>query len=175
MLGMSTAEELRAIRESCEARRRYAKIQMIALTAMAAVVTLLALFVLPKAAAALAEMEAAAGALASVDVVGMAERVDALVQKGSDSMDEAMRGLETGLADLDRALQVLEGIDLESLNESIAFRDPGAAFPPLWALKRLFGQRDAPAFRLHQAGFAHAAQLAHHGAAVRADVFGKAA
>lgn len=135
MLGMSTAEELRAIRESCEARRRYAKIQMIALTAMAAVVALLALFVLPKAAAALAEMEAAAGALASVDVVGMSERVDALVQKGSDSMDEAMRGLETGLADLDRALQVLEGIDLESLNESIA--SLSAILEPL---SRLFGR-----------------------------------
>ena len=115
--------------------RRYAKIQMIALTAMAAVVALLALFVLPKAAAALAEMEAAARALASVDVVGMAERVDALVQKGSDSMDEAMRGLETGLADLDRALQVLEGIDLESLNESIA--SLSAILEPL---SRLFGR-----------------------------------
>ena len=49
-------------------------------------------------------------------------------------MEEAMEGLDTGLADLHRALAMLEGVDLQSLNESIA--SLSAILEPL---ARLFG------------------------------------
>ena len=127
MLSTNQAEELSAIRQSCKARQRYAQIQMIALVAMAAGVLLL----MPRASAALAQVDAVVGELASVDFAGMAERVDALVAQSSASME----GLDTGLADLHRALAVLEGVDLQSLNESIA--SLSAILEPL---ARLFGR-----------------------------------
>ena len=129
----TTEEELRAIRQSCEVRRRYALVQMLALVAMAAVVIAVALTLLPRANAALSQVDAVAEQLASVDLVGMAERVDALVVQ---SMDEAMAGLDVGLADLHRALDVVTGVDLESLNESI--ESLSAILEPL---SRLFGKR----------------------------------
>ena len=133
MLSTNQAEELSAIRQSCKARQRYAQIQMIALVAMAAVV--IAFVLMPRASAALAQVDAVVGELASVDFAGMAERVDALVAQSSASMEEAMEGLDTGLADLHRALAVLEGVDLQSLNESIA--SLSAILEPL---ARLFGR-----------------------------------
>ena len=137
MRNTNTAEEeLRAIRQSCEVRRRYALVQMLALLAMAAVVIAVALTLLPRANAALSQVEAVAEQLASVDLVGMAERVDALVVQSSESMDEAMVGLDAGLADLHRALDVVAGVDLESLNESI--ESLSAILEPL---SRLFGKR----------------------------------
>ena len=132
----TTEEELRAIRQSCEVRRRYALVQMLALVAMAAVVIAVALTLLPRANAALSQVEAVAEQLASVDLVGMAERVDALVAQSSESMDEAMAGLDAGLSDLHRALDVVTGVDLESLNESI--ESLSAILEPL---SRLFGKR----------------------------------
>ncbi|MGN0799481.1 MAG: hypothetical protein ACI4NU_03525 [Christensenellales bacterium] len=137
MRNTNTAEEeLRAIRQSCEVRRRYALVQMLALVAMAAVVIAVALTLLPRANAALSQVEAVAEQLASVDLVGMAERVDALVVQSSESMDEAMAGLDAGLSDLHRALDVVTGVDLESLNESI--ESLSAILEPL---SRLFGKR----------------------------------
>lgn len=137
MRNTNTAEEeLRAIRQSCEVRRRYALVQMLALLAMAAVVIAVALTLLPRANAALSQVDAVAEQLASVDLVGMAERVDALVVQSSESMDEAMAGLDAGLADLHRALDVVTGVDLESLNESI--ESLSAILEPL---SRLFGKR----------------------------------
>ena len=137
MCNTNTAEEeLRAIRQSCEVRRRYALVQMLALVAMAAVVIAVALTLLPRANAALSQVDAVAEQLASVDLVGMAERVDALVVQSSESMDEAMAGLDVGLADLHRALDVVTGVDLESLNESI--ESLSAILEPL---SRLFGKR----------------------------------
>ncbi len=133
-LSTNQAEELSAIRQSCKARQRYAQIQMIALVAMAAVVIAFVLLLMPRASAALAQVDAVVGELASVDFAGMAERVDALVAQSSASMEEAMEGLDTGLADLYRALAVLEGVDLQSLNESIA--SLSAILEPL---ARLFG------------------------------------
>lgn len=79
MLSTNPAEELSAIRQSCKARQRYAQIQMIALVAMAAVVIAFVLLLMPWASAALAQVDAVVGELASVDFAGMAERVDALV------------------------------------------------------------------------------------------------
>ena len=108
---------------------------MIALVAMAAVVIAFVLLLMPRASAALAQVDAVVGELASVDFAGMAERVDALVAQSSASMEEAMEGLDTGLADLHRALAVLEGVDLQSLNESIA--SLSAILEPL---ARLFGR-----------------------------------
>ena len=134
MLSTNQAEELSAIRQSCNARQRYAQIQMIALVAMAAVVIAFVLLLMPRASAALAQVDAVVGELASVDFAGMAERVDTLVAQSSASMEEAMEGLDTGLADLYRALAVLEGVDLQSLNESIA--SLSAILEPL---ARLFG------------------------------------
>ena len=131
MLSTTQAEELSAIRQSCKARQRYAQIQMIALVAMAAGVIAFVLLLMPRASAALAQVDAVVGELASVDFAGMAERVDALVAQSSPSME----GLDTGLADLHRALAVLEGVDLQSLNESIA--SLSAILEPL---ARLFGR-----------------------------------
>lgn len=137
MRNTNTAEEeLRAIRQSCEARRRYALVQMLALLAVAVVVIALALVLLPRANAALAQVEAVAEQLASVDLAGMAERVDALVAQTSESMSEAMAGLDAGLADMHRALDVVTGVDLQSLNESI--ESLSAILEPL---SRLFGKR----------------------------------
>ena len=104
---------------------------MIALVAMAAGVIAFVLLLMPRASAALAQVDAVVGELASVDFAGMAERVDALVAQSSASME----GLDTGLADLHRALAVLEGVDLQSLNESIA--SLSAILEPL---ARLFGR-----------------------------------
>ena len=131
MLSTNQAEELSAIRQSCKARQRYAQIQMIALVAMAAGVIAFVLLLMPRASAALAQVDAVVGELASVDFAGMAERVDALGAQSSASME----GLDTGLADLHRALAVLEGVDLQSLNESIA--SLSAILEPL---ARLFGR-----------------------------------
>ena len=123
MLSTNQAEELSAIRQSCKARQRYAQIQMIALVAMAAGVIAFVLLLMPRASAALAQVDAVVGELASVDF--------ALVAQSSASME----GLDTGLADLHRALAVLEGVDLQSLNESIA--SLSAILEPL---ARLFGR-----------------------------------
>ena len=131
MLSTNQAEELSAIRQSCKARQRYAQIQRIALVAMAAGGIAFVLLLMPRASAALAQVDAVVGELASVDFAGMAERVDALVAQSSASMEE----LDTGLADLHRALAVLEGVDLQSLNESIA--SLSAILEPL---ARLFGR-----------------------------------
>ena len=93
MLSTNQAEELSAIRQSCKARQRYAQIQMIALVAMAAVVIAFVLLLMPRASAALAQVDAVVGELASVDFAGMAERVDVLVREMAEAegVDEEMK------------------------------------------------------------------------------------
>ena len=84
MLSTNQAEELSAIRQSCKARQRYAQIQMIALVAMAAVVIAFVLLLMPRASAALAQVQK--------DRAQMQKDVDRLLDEFSADYDELAKG-----------------------------------------------------------------------------------
>ena len=120
-------EQLAAIRKTGEARRRYAFIQMIAVVLLAVGMLAAVAMLLPKANAALAGMEeasaqmtAVAAQLTDVDFTGMAERLDALVIQSGADLAKITDDISVALEDLPNAIAVLEAVDLESLNSSIA-------------------------------------------------------
>lgn len=120
-------EQLAAIRKASEARRRYAFIQMVAVILLAAGMLAAVAMLLPRANAAFGGMEeasnqmtAVAAQLADVDFTGMAERLDALVVQSGTDLARITDDISVALEDLPNAIAVLEAVDLESLNSSIA-------------------------------------------------------
>ncbi len=137
------AQDTAAQKRHCRAAAFAARLQTACFALLLAGVIAAALALAPRVRATLnavdtglAQLNEVTATLNRVDFIAMGESVTALAVNGNESLSAAMEDLQLAMADVDKAVNTLTAIDMESLNTSI-----GSLSAILEPMARFFGKK----------------------------------